>query len=103
MNTGRPKRLVPSVTLPVLLTFIPIDDKPYSAVREMVSDLQHQLEGKIRVLKIDAASHPAIVRSFGLKRLPAFVLLLQGAELWRQEGIPDTSLLNLLPQNLLNA
>ncbi|MBN8826340.1 MULTISPECIES: thioredoxin family protein [unclassified Spirosoma] len=103
MNTGRTKRLVPSVTLPVLLTFIPTDDKPYSAVQEMISELQYQLEGKIRVLKIEAAAHPAIVRSFGLQRLPAFILLLQGTELWRQEGMPNTSLLDLLPRNLLPA
>ncbi|GAB4033156.1 thioredoxin domain-containing protein [Spirosoma gilvum] len=103
MNTGRTKRLVPNATLPVLLTFISADDTPFSSVREMVNELQYQLDGKIRVLKIEAAAHPAIVRSFGLQRLPAFVLLLQGTELWRQEGLPDTNLLNLLPRNLLQA
>ena len=45
--------------------------------------LQQQLGAAVRVLAIDEASHPAVVRSFGPPALPACVLVRQGVELWR--------------------
>ena len=36
-----------------------------------------------------AANHPAVVRSFDGKGLPAFVLLKHGIEVWRQQGLPE--------------
>ncbi|UFH57116.1 thioredoxin [Spirosoma sp. KNUC1025] len=100
MNTSHTKLMMSDSALPVLLTFLPADVKP--VVQEMVAQLQPQLSGKIRVIKIEETAHPMIVQSFDLKQLPAFVLLLQGIELWRQEGLPETNLLALLPKNLLN-
>ena len=39
--------------------------------------------------QLAAASHPAVVRSFDGKGLPAFVLLKHGIEVWRQQGLPE--------------
>ena len=55
----------------------------------MLSALQQRLGAAIRVLRIDEASHPAVVRSFDGRGLPAFVLIQNGAELWRQQGLPE--------------
>lgn len=51
--------------------------------------LQHRLGPAIRVLKIDEASHPTVVRSFRATELPACVLVRRGIELWRQPGLPE--------------
>lgn len=51
--------------------------------------LQQQLGSAILVLKIDQASHPTVVSSFQTAGLPAFVLVRQGVELWRQQGLPE--------------
>ncbi len=51
--------------------------------------LQQRLGSVIRVLSVDDASHPAVVRSFQATTLPAFVLVRQGVELWRQQGLPE--------------
>ena len=51
--------------------------------------LQGRLAPGIKVLKIEEASHPAVVRSFGPPELPACVLLRHGVELWRQQGLPE--------------
>lgn len=51
--------------------------------------LQQRLGPAVRVLKIDEATHPAVVRSFGKPELPACVLVRQGVELWRQQGLPE--------------
>jgi hypothetical protein len=51
--------------------------------------LQQQLGSIIRVLTVDEDSHPAVVSSFQLADLPAFVLVRRGVELWRQQGLPE--------------
>lgn len=99
MNATHKQQLAPDIAPPVLLIFIPTDTKPL--VQARITQLQQQLDGKVRVLKIEEAIHPKVVQSFDLKQLPAFVLLLQGMELWRQEGLPKTALLDMLPAHLL--
>lgn len=54
----------------------------------LLKDLQLQLGTAIRVLKVDEGSHPAVVHSFDGQSVPAFVLLRDGEELWRQQGLP---------------
>ena len=51
--------------------------------------LQRRLGPAIRVLQVDEATHPAVVHSFDMPALPACVLVRQGVELWRQQGLPD--------------
>jgi hypothetical protein len=55
----------------------------------LLNELQHSLGSAIRVLRIDEASHPAVVHSFDGRGLPACVLMRDGAELWRQQGLPQ--------------
>lgn len=69
----------------------------------LLADLRRQVGPVVRVLTIDEASHPAVVRSFGAPQLPACVLMHQGVELWRQPGLPRAehllaALLETLPQ-----
>lgn len=59
-----------------------------NATNEMLNSLQVQLGSAIRILKVDEASHPGVVRAFDGHGVPAFVLLQDGAELWRQQGLP---------------
>jgi thioredoxin-like negative regulator of GroEL len=58
------------------------------AARAAIGALQQQLGPAVRVLRIDAAAHPAVVRSFQVPALPAWVLVRQGVELGRQPGLP---------------
>ncbi|WP_210116041.1 hypothetical protein [Hymenobacter wooponensis] len=51
--------------------------------------LQRQLGSGVQVLTVDQAANPAVVRSFAPLHLPACVLVYQGVELWRQEGLPS--------------
>ncbi|GAA4356439.1 hypothetical protein GCM10023185_20220 [Hymenobacter saemangeumensis] len=60
-----------------------------AATMAALKALQRQLGASIRVLKIDEASHPAVVSSFQATELPAFVLVRRGVELWRQQGLPE--------------
>ncbi len=55
----------------------------------VLNDLQFLLGPAIHVLKVDAGSHPEVVRAFDGQGVPAFVLLRDGMELWRQQGLPE--------------
>lgn len=59
-----------------------------------LAELQGQLGAAVRVLTIDEATHPTVVRSFGAPPLPACVLMRQGVELWRQTGLPSADTLH---------
>lgn len=60
-----------------------------SATNLLLKGLQLKLGTAIRVLKVDEATHPGVVRAFDGRGVPAFVLLRDGAELWRQQGLPE--------------
>jgi len=66
----------------VLLSAVPADlaAQAWTAATATLYLLQTQLA---------AASHPAVVRSFDGKGLPAFVLLKHGIKVWWQQGLPE--------------
>jgi thioredoxin-like negative regulator of GroEL len=78
---------VPAPEPAVLLVLLPPASP--AALTSMLRQLQGRLGAQIQVLRIDEATHPAVVRSFGTPALPACVLLRQGVELWRHQGLPD--------------
>ena len=41
------------------------------------------------MLRVDEATYPAVVHSFDVGGLTAFVLTWHGTELWRAHGLPD--------------
>lgn len=53
----------------------------------LLYQLQRQLPQSIRLLQINESAHPDVIKSFNLNQLPAFVLVRQGAEKWRLEGV----------------
>jgi hypothetical protein len=77
------------VLLPMVGTAPPVRTATLAAMKA----LQQRLGSVIRVLSVDDASHPAVVRSFQTADLPAFVLVWKGVELWRQQGLPEGELI----------
>lgn len=55
----------------------------------LANALQAQLDGLVRVLRIDEDIHSDVVRSFAVTQTPTFVLVRRGVELWRQEGLAE--------------
>jgi hypothetical protein len=64
-----------------------------TATNLLLQGLQVELGTAIRILKVDEASHPAVMRAFDGRGVPAFVLLRDGAELYRQQGLPNSALM----------
>ena len=87
--------LIPSPPAPaVLLVLLPVAVSDAAragraTVLAGLSRLQRQLGAAIQVLRVDEATHPAVVHSFDVGGLPAFVLTWHGTELWRAQGLPD--------------
>ena len=78
------------VLLPTVGPGIKQDTQPArTATNLLLKGLQLQLGVAVRVLKVDEASHAAVVHAFNGRGVPAFVLLRDGEELYRQQGLPE--------------
>ena len=60
-----------------------------AATNLLLKGLQLELGAAVRVLKVDEATHPAVVHAFDGRGVPAFVLLRDGEEVYRQQGLPE--------------
>jgi len=98
-SSPSPARLADAAVLLVLLPpALGGEALPKAQTSASLRNLQGRLGPSIRVLPVDEDSHPAVVRSFGTPELPACVLVRQGVELWRHQGLleDESSVLNLL-------
>ncbi|MDB5241135.1 MAG: hypothetical protein JWP57_1760 [Spirosoma sp.] len=89
----------------VLLIFMPperLDKQRRASLVAFAYSLQQHLDNRIRVLRIDETHHPEVVRSFYITETPAFVLVRQGVEVWRQVGTPNEEMFIQLAQRLLH-
>lgn len=96
--------LIPAKTA-VLLIFIPperLGRHRRASLVAQANSLQNRLGNRVRVLCIDETNHPDVVLSFDITETPAFVLVQQGVELWRQVGTPNEEMLAQLAQQLLS-
>lgn len=80
----------------LLIFFMPLalnSHTQWASLTALAASLQTRLGDRVRVLRIDEANHPDVVRSFAIPQLPAFVLIQRGVELWRQVGLSDENTL----------
>lgn len=91
-----PEKSAAAAVLLVMLPAVarPAESPPVFSVADQAR-LQRQLGPAVQVLRINAAEYEAVVRSFEPVQLPACVLVRQGLELWRTEGLPRPD--NLVP------
>ncbi|RZK22217.1 MAG: thioredoxin [Hymenobacter sp.] len=90
MPAATPSRLPPTAAA-VLLVLLPAAAAAQpgrAGTQAMLDKLQLRLGRTIQVLVVDEKTDPDVVRSFRVAALPAFLLVRQGVELWRQPGLP---------------
>ena len=92
-----------AAVLLVLLPAVGTAPQVRAGTLAMLATLRAELDPVIRVLTVDETSHPSVVRSFDAIDLPAFVLMRQGAELWRQQGLPEGETTAALLRSKLDA
>jgi hypothetical protein len=114
LNRTGPMNALPTPTAPawgdphVLLIFVPgAGERLLSPESASLDEVLAQLADWVRVTRVDARAHPEVTHSFGVGRVPAFVLLSKGKEIWRYDGPINAGLseqllgLSLLPAPLL--
>lgn len=74
---------------PVLLVFTSTTSAQRSEVEQLLEKTGLVLNSGLQIMRVSEATHPEVVRSFGITALPAFVLLQRGQELWRYSGPVD--------------
>ncbi|MFD1144698.1 thioredoxin family protein [Larkinella insperata] len=95
--------IVPAKTA-VLLVFVPDSLTQQIVVNRLLERVGAELGDVVRITRVDQVVHPEVVRSFGVQQLPSFILLRQGAEIWRHNGLPDLAdLMRLLTERLQEA
>ncbi|WP_020604283.1 hypothetical protein [Spirosoma spitsbergense] len=91
--------LVPAKTA-VLLVFLPPDPPQRAALRTLINSLPGFPDESLRIIQLDEAIYPEVIRSFTVTHLPALVLVRQGVELWRYEGMPNDTVLTAVSKQL---
>ena len=88
----------------ILLVFVPLeraDRQQRASLTALTNLLQEHLGGLLRIIRIDETTNPDVVQSFSVTHVLTFVLVRQGIELWRQEGLSDETPFVRLIQRLL--
>lgn len=104
MNTDDPQPIYIPARSVVLLIFMPpvrTNQPQRATLTALAQSVQEHLGNQVRVLRIDESIHPEVVQSFGIVQTPAFVLVQQGVELWRQQGLSDEATLVRMISRLL--
>ncbi|MGV3557295.1 thioredoxin family protein [Larkinella arboricola] len=95
--------IVPAKTA-VLLVFVPDSLTQQVVVNRLLERVAAELGDVVRITRVDQVVHPEVVRSFGVQQLPSFILLKQGNEIWRHNGLLDfQDLMQLLTERLREA
>ncbi|MGW8316392.1 MAG: thioredoxin [Bacteroidales bacterium] len=75
--------------IPVLVDFSAEWCGPCKAQSPVLADVAREMEGKLKVIKIDVDRNPMIAARFRVQGVPTLILFRKGQVLWRQSGLTD--------------
>ncbi|SRR5699024_8407367 len=68
---------------PVLFGFYDRSDGTRSTLDSFLDDIMQELEGRIKIYKIEAGENPELVKALKVKEFPSFVVYNKGKMVWR--------------------
>jgi len=74
---------------PVLVDFFATWCGPCKAMSPIVEAIGKEMQGKIRVLKIDVDKNQALASQLNIQAVPTFVIYKNGQIVWRKAGGAD--------------
>src|SRR5688572_1940346 len=74
---------------PVLVDFHAEWCGPCKAMNPLIKELAHQLQGKLRIIKVDIDQAENAARKYGVSAVPTFLLFKNGQIKWRHSGMID--------------
>lgn len=74
---------------PVLIDFHATWCGPCKAMSPIVETIGKELQGQVRVLKIDVDKNQALSAQYQIQAVPTFLIFKQGKVVWKQAGGAD--------------
>ncbi len=85
---------------PVLVDFFAEWCGPCKAQSPVIKELAQEVDGKVRVIKIDIDKNQAVAQRYNVRGVPTLVLFIEGKIVWRQSGVQSKSqLLDVIKQH----
>ncbi len=72
---------------PVLIDFHADWCGPCKVLSPIIQEVAKELDGKVRVIKIDVDKNPALADKFQIRGVPTLMLFKDGKSVWRQSGV----------------
>ncbi len=87
MPKKNPKETISKSTDPVLVDFYADWCGPCQTMDPIIEEVLNELEGKIKLLKLNIDKNPQLSQQFGVRSIPHYILFKKGKILWRKGGI----------------
>lgn len=72
---------------PVLVDFYADWCGPCQTMNPIIETVLDELQGKIKLLKINVDKHPQLSQQFAVRSIPHYILFKRGKILWRKGGL----------------
>lgn len=60
---------------------------PCQTMDPIIEEVLKELNGKIKLLKLDIDKHPQMAQQFAVRSIPHYILFKKGKILWRKGGL----------------
>jgi len=87
--------------IPVLVDFHAEWCAPCKSQSSILVELSRELNGKLKVIKIDVDKNPEIAKRYQIRSVPTLALFKNGQSLWTQSGLIDKARLQAIIQSYI--
>jgi thioredoxin 1 len=101
LNSGNFKGTVDSGPTPVLVDFWAPWCGPCRVIAPILEEIAKEMEGKVRIGKVNVDDSPDIASQFGVRGIPTLILFKEGQIRGQMVGVnPKSNIVQLIQKNL---